>query len=278
MERNDRENELQRKADEFLKIFKKGEEFTHELLVENERLRYKIIKIEEENKALQKSGNIHQIQQLQEINQDLEKEKEDLFDRFRESEKESMAFVDQYVEVEEENNNLANLYVASYQLHSTLDFDEVLRLIIEIIINMIGSDKFAVFLCDEDSNNLSIVASEGIHEEKTKRIKVGEGKIGEVAKTGDSFFEPDIKNFKPKSEMDPIICIPLIINDHLIGVIAVFSLFEQKKDNLSKGDYELFSMLGGHAATAIFSAKLYSKSERKVSTMQGFINLLSKNA
>ena len=272
MEKN--KNELQRKAQEFLKIFKKGEEFTHELLVENERLRYKIIKIEEENKALQQSGNIHQIQQLQEINQDLEKEKEDLFDRFRESEKESMAFVDQYVEVEEENNNLANLYVASYQLHSTLDFDEVLRLIIEIIINMIGSDKFAVFLIDEDSNNLSIVASEGIHEEKTKRIKVGEGKIGEVAQTGDSFFEPDIKNFEPKSEMDPIICIPLIINEHLIGVIAIFSLFEQKKDNLSKGDYELFSMLGGHAATAIFSAKLYSRSERKVSTMQGFINLL----
>ena len=29
------------------------------------------------------------------------------------------------MEIEEENNNLANLYVASYQLHSTLDFDEV---------------------------------------------------------------------------------------------------------------------------------------------------------
>jgi len=143
---------------------------------------------------------------------------------------------------------------------------------------MIGSDKFAVFLFDEDSNNLSIVASEGIHEEKTKRIRKGEGKIGEVAKTGESFFRMDIKNFDPKSDLDPIICIPMIINEHLIGVIAIFSLFEQKKDTLSKGDYELCSMLGGHAATAIFSAKMYSKSKRKISTMQGFINLLSKRA
>ena len=30
-------------------------------------------------------------------------------------------FAERYVEIEEENNNLANLYVASYQLHSTLD-------------------------------------------------------------------------------------------------------------------------------------------------------------
>ena len=278
MEINERENELQRRAEEFLRIFKKGEEFTQELLAENERLRYKILKIEDENKTLQKPGNIYHIQQLREMIQGLEKEKKDLLDRFREVEKENKDFVYRYVEVEEENNNLANLYVASYQLHSTLDFNEVLRIVIEIIINMIGSDKFAIFLLEEDSYNLSIVASEGIHEEKTRRIRIGEGKIGEVAKTGESFFEPDIENFEPKSKVDPIICIPLIINEHLIGVIAVFSLFEQKKENLSKMDYELFSMLGGHAATAIFSAKLFSQSERKLSTMQGFINLLSRKA
>jgi len=39
---------------------------------------------------------------------------------------------------------------------------------------------------------------------------------------------------------------------------------------------ELFNMLGGHAATAIFAAKLYSQSERKLNTIQGFIDLLTK--
>ena len=95
MDKNERDNNLQGKAEEFLKIFKKGEEFTQELLVENEKLRYKIIKIDEENKMLKKSGNMHQIQHLQDMNQELEKEKEDLMSRFRESEKESMAFVEQ---------------------------------------------------------------------------------------------------------------------------------------------------------------------------------------
>jgi hypothetical protein len=39
-------------------------------------------------------------------------------------------------------------------------------------------------------------------------------------------------------------------------------------------DYELFTLLAGHAATAIFSAKLYSASERKLSTLQGFLDML----
>jgi hypothetical protein len=39
-------------------------------------------------------------------------------------------------------------------------------------------------------------------------------------------------------------------------------------------DHELFTLLAGHAATAIFSAKLYSTSERKLITLQGFLDML----
>jgi len=274
MDKNEIDSELKRKAEDFLKVFKKGEEFTQELLVENERLRFKILKLEDENKIHQKKMGETEVNKLQDIIQQLEDERQNLLDSYKEVEEENKDFVAKYVEVEEENNNLANLYVASYQLHSTLDYSEVLRIIIEIIINMVGSDRFAIFLLDEESDMLSIAASEGIEREKTKRVKIGEGVIGEIAKTGESFFEEDLENFKPTSELDPIACIPLKIKEQLIGVIAVFSLFEQKKKKLSRVDFELFSMLAGHAATAIFSSRLYSQSERKLSTIQGFIDLL----
>jgi GAF domain-containing protein len=101
------------------------------------------------------------------------------------------------------------------------------------------------------------------------------GIIGTVARTGENYYESDLENFMAVSEHHPIVCIPLKINDHVIGVIAIFSLMEQKKKKLSSVDFELFSMLAGHAATAIFSSKLYSQSERKLSTIQGFIDLLS---
>ena len=68
---------------------------------------------------------------------------------------------------------------------------------------------------------------------------------------------------------------PLVVQNRPIGAIAVYSLLTQK-DGFSALDHELFNMLGGHAATAIFAAKLYSQSERKLNTMQGLIELLTK--
>jgi len=274
----EREGELSRKAEEFMGIFKKGMQFTQELLKENERLRYKIVKLEEDNNNIQKRTSVPEVTKLKQTITQLEQEKSALVDKYREVEEENKDFASRYLDVEEENNNLANLYVASYQLHSTLDFKEVLRIVMEIIINLVGSDRFAVLLLDDSSKMLSVVVSEGLREGEIKKVKVGEGIMGTVAKTGENYFEQDLAHFTPSSEFHPMVCIPLKIKEHTIGVIAIFTLFEQKRKKLTRVDYELFSMLAGHAATAIFSAKLYSQSERKLSTIQGFIDLLSGKA
>jgi hypothetical protein len=41
-------------------------------------------------------------------------------------------------------------------------------------------------------------------------------------------------------------------------------------------DYELFTLLAGHAATAIFASKLYSASARKLTTLQGFLDMMKQ--
>lgn len=270
-----RENELSKKAEEFLRVFKKGEEFTQELLKENERLRYKLAKLEEENNALAQQYSQPQIQELQERLAAAEEERQRLFNHFKAAEEENKTFASKYLEVEEENNNLANLYVASNQLHSTLDFEEVLRIIIEIMINLVGAEKFVLMLLDEASGVLSTIASEGLEPGAIRKVRIGEGIIGRAVQSGDNFFEEDFSRTETGGEIHPIVCVPLKIKDQILGVIAVFSLLEQKKKKLTRVDEELFAMLAGHAATAIFSAKLYSQSARKLSTIQGFIDLLS---
>ena len=75
--------------------------------------------------------------------------------------------------------------------------------------------------------------------------------------------------------MTPIVAIPLIIQGRMIGVLAVYRLFIQKAQ-LDSIDYQLFSMLGEHAATALFSSTLYARSERKRQTYQGFVDMLIK--
>lgn len=269
------EKGMHSRGEEFLQVFKKGAEFTQELMRENERLRYRLIELEESQPGIgqdveDSDGNRRLLRHIEE----LEREKEEILARIRHVEQENQDFATRYVEIEQENNNLANLYIASYQLHSTLDFKEVLQIITEIVINLIGAEEFAIMLLDEKTNELQAVATEGISREEIPSVQFGSGIIGQVAKTGESFFAEDFTADAPDL-LKPMVCIPLQIKEHVIGALVIYKLLVQKTQ-FADVDYELFTLLAGHAATAVFSSRLYSDSERKLSTIQGFLDLLTR--
>ncbi len=265
---------LSSKADEFLQVFRKGEEFTKDLLKENEKLRFRIAQLGE---SLQRSGDETRTKLYEDRIRLMEDELHSLRERFRQVEEENKDFASKYIEVEEENNNLANLYVASYQLHSTLDFSEVLRIVLEIIINLIGAEKFAILLIDDKTNELIPVSTEGMAVSEAPRVKIGDGLIGTVAREGESFFADDMTGAGVTgiNPLAPIVCIPLKIKEHVIGVLSIYKLLMQK-ERFNNVDYELFNLLAGHAATAIFSSRLYTQSERKLTTIQSFLDLLKE--
>jgi transcriptional regulator with GAF, ATPase, and Fis domain len=166
--------------------------------------------------------------------------------------------------------------VASYQLHSTLDFSESLKIILEIVMNMIGAEEFSIMMLDENTNEMTIVAQEGMGPEARASVKLGEGTIGEAAKAGEAYYRAgDPKDREAVDYLHPLVVIPLKIKEHVIGVIVIYKLLVQK-ESFSPVDYELFTMLAGHAATALFSSKLYSQSERKLTTIQSFLDLLKE--
>jgi hypothetical protein len=103
-------------------------------------------------------------------------------------------------------------------------------------------------------------------------MPLGEGTVGAAVATGATSCNPEPAS---RDYSRPIVAIPLRVNDRPIGAIAIFELLVQK-DGLTPLDHELFTLLAGHAATAIFAAQLHSQSERKLSTIQGFIDLLTK--
>ncbi|NJC89202.1 MAG: GAF domain-containing protein [Desulfuromonas sp.] len=265
------------RADDFLQLFKKGAEFTQDLLKENERLRFRIVKLEESLKERDLVGGTALSQDsarlLKKI-EELEQEKAEILGRVRRAEEENQDFANRYVEIEEENNMLANLYIASYQLHSTLDFKEVTQIILEIVINLIGAEEFGLLLLDEKTNKLEPIACEGLELGQLPSVGVGSGIIGDSVKSGENFFTESMEGYQ-RDFLNPMVCIPLKIKEHVIGVIVIYKLLTQK-EKFTSVDYELFSLLAGHAATAVFSSRLYSESERKLSTIQGFIDLLTK--
>jgi transcriptional regulator with GAF, ATPase, and Fis domain len=261
----------EQKAEKFLELFNKGKEFTEELLRENQKLRYRLAALETEHVSTEEVTRLReQIVQLNEENRRIQQ-------RFREVEEENKDFANRYIEIEEQNNNLANLYVASYQLHSTLDFREVIQIVQEIVINLIGAEAFAILLLDEKTNELKAIAAEG--EDVMPGVdqisaRLGEGVLGTVAKTGESYYiNQDVEGGRITIDK-PLAAVPLKIKEHVIGLIVIYKLLQQK-DAFSAVDYELFSLLAAHAATAIFSSKLYSQSERKLNTIQSFLDLLT---
>ena len=267
--------QIKDRADEFKKVFRKGEEFIQSILEENENLRFKLAGMEEEKRIFSSGDEAELVKQLQNKISELEEERQRLLSRFREVEDENKDFAQRYIEVEEENNKLANLYIASYQLHSTLDFREVLNIILEIVINLIGAEIFAIQLLDEKTEELTPVASEGVTLAEVGIARLGQGRIGSVAESGEPYVTTELSDREEIVYSDPMVCIPLKIKERVVGTIVLYKLFQQKSEFVDV-DYELFTLLAGHAATAIFSSKLYTESERKLTTIQGFINLLTK--
>ena len=263
------------RAEKFLEIFNKGKEFTEELLRENQRMRFRVAELEAEQAGL----THEELRRLREQVARLADENRQIQQRFEVVEEENKDFVNRYHEIEEQNNNLANLYVASYQLHSTLDFREVIQIVQEIVINLVGAEAFSILLIDEKTGELRSIAWEGnevVAGLDTISTRVGEGILGEVAKSGESYYvSPDADSASITLEK-PLAAVPLKIKEHVIGLIVIYKLLQQK-DAFTAVDYELFSLLAAHAATAIFSSKLYSQSERKLNTIQSFLDLLTTN-
>ncbi len=187
-----------------------------------------------------------------------------------EVQQENEDFAQKYVEVAQQNEGLANLYVASFQLHSTLDPEEVMGIVKEIIINLVGSEEFVLFVKDKRTGELSPVAWEGPFARREGKPAPWDAELlDRVARTGQPFFAPAGER-RPGT---PLACVPLTIKQEVVGVIAVFRLLVQKPA-LGAMDMEIMNLLAAPAATAIVSSRLYADADRKLKTIEGFMELL----
>ncbi len=205
----------------------------------------------------------------------LEKENRRLAARVDELEAENREFAEHIVQIEEINNNLSNLYIASSRLHSVLDRRKVLEIIKEIVINFVGAERFAILTLDRDQQRLVCEAGEGVDAEGFEPVGPGEGCLGQVFEDKEIFLRTGALSSSADESGDPLAVVPLAIGDDVLGLLVIYDLFVQK-NRLEEIDHQLFSMLGEHAATALFSATLHEETERKRATYKGFMDLLLK--
>lgn len=232
------------------------------LLSENEELRSLLGDLKTEKSQVE--NHLLAIQRDMERSQE---EKKRLEERLARMEAENRQFSGRYIDVEQQNANLANLYVASYRLHSTLSRQEVLAVIEEIIINLIGSEELIIFETDTDRTHLRLAASFGIDAERYQSIPLGKGVIGQVALTGQPYLaEHQSDQAAILEEPDLTACLPLRLGDTINGAIAIFRLLPQKQ-GFGSLDYELFDLLGTHAAASLYCTWLHARMDAEVAVI-----------
>ncbi len=237
------------KSEDLLEILRKGRTFAEELLHENERLRLRIVQLEH---GAAEGGDVDELARLRAENAILHERLEAVERRFAEVENVNGDFDRRFVEVERQNEALANLYVASYQLHSTLNHGDVIAAIVEIVTGLVGASEFALFLVDSASRTLHLAAGEDVDERfPVPELAFGQGIEGRVAETGEAFFG------EPGSTQEHVACVPLSLMGDCIGVIGIYRMLSQKQGVLTSVDHELLNLLAGQAAAALVSSKLY---------------------
>lgn len=254
-----RAGELQEQREEFLEtFFRKGAEFATELIDEVQGLRDKVAALSEENiKLRHQLASDDAIRELLTKIEALESEKASLSDKIRDVDGQRNDFVGRYAELEKELDQMAALYVASYQLHATMEPSEVLGVIEQLLAQLVGAADFVIYIRrDDDGAQLLEPIYAYCHDAKVvSPVRFGEGAIGEAASTQvHSVADPGAAD-----RDGPLACIPMVLASETVGVIVIFDLFEQKSTFVDI-DFEFFKLLALHAASAIVGAGLLAGS------------------
>lgn len=186
-----------------------------------------------------------------------------------ESERQELA--SRLAEVEHQVGRLMTLYVATYQLHASLDPAEVQSTIAEIALNLIGAEQFVLLLIDEEDKGYEVRLMQGAADtrwEQSQRYTGGDPLVDAALIDGGL-------RFGPTDESPALAVVPLRVQDLTVGALVILKLLDHKPAFV-KEDHDLLDLLGAHAASAIFASRVYAKTARKLRTLESLIRLVNK--
>ena len=146
--------------------------------------------------------------------------------------------------MESQHANLTSLYVAALQLHGTLKREGVISAIQEIIVNLIGSEEFGVYEKAAGAEGLRAIAHVGLSDHHDPATLAD---VTAAMQRGEPFIASN-------EQRQVTACIPLKLEEQLIGCIAIYRLLPHKA-SFEPIDLELFNLLTTHAASALATTR-----------------------
>lgn len=194
----------------------------------------------------------------------------DLEQRLETAESDVKELASRLVDSEHQASRLMNLYVATYQLHSTLDPAEVQETIAEISINLLGAEQFVLLLREGEGSECEIALAEG------NRDGWGGLYSGDHYAGGDSVvdetLEDGVLRLGPTAESSVLAAVPLRVQEVIVGALVIIKLFDHKP-MLKAEDRDLLELLSAHAASALFAARMFAAKDRKLRTLESLVKL-----
>lgn len=172
--------------------------------------------------------------------------------------------------LQEKVDRLSSLIEVGAIISSSLDLDEVLRLVMALARKVMAAEACSILLLNEETNQLEFELTLGAETEVRRTLKekirldLGQGVAGwsalhresvlvEDARTDDRVYTgaDEATGFRTRS----LIAVPLINKDELIGVAEVINPIS--KDGFNQADLELFETFCRQVAIAVDNARFH---------------------
>ncbi|MDP2912507.1 MAG: GAF domain-containing protein [Candidatus Omnitrophota bacterium] len=154
----------------------------------------------------------------------------------------------------------------SKAIASDLYLEDILRLIVAVTAQVMGSNICSLMLLDEKTKELVIRATQSISEEYNKKpsLKIGEGIAGKVVKENNPIAIKDVAkeseykygDIAKKEGLKSLLCVPLAIKDKVIGVINCYT---PEPHDFTETEIDVLTSIASQAAIAIENTELMVK-------------------
>jgi GAF domain-containing protein len=195
---------------------------------------------------------------------------DDLAARLAKTEADVHELAEQLAASERQAGRLMNLYVATYQLHASLLPTEVQTTIAEIAVNLLGAEHFVLLLRRDDGTGYEVTLSKGVDESAYPAF------TGSVYAGGDPLVDATLSDGVlrlAEAAGDGVVCtVPLRVQGEVVGAIVILKLLDHKP-SLRAEDRELLDLLSAHAASALFAARLFASTDRRLRSLESLVKL-----
>ena len=178
-------------------------------------------------------------------------------------------------ELKERYARLNRLYQVSKVIHSRLDPQKALQLILREAIRLMRASSGSAVLINPTNGFLEIQASQGLPPHAAElKLRVGEGVTGWVARTGKPARVGNVKDDPRYIMVERKVCselaVPLEVQGEIRGVLNVDS---DRLDAFSASDQEVLEELAAQAAKVIHNTWLYEQLRLKARLFETLVSV-----